>query len=33
MNQIGAHRDGKIKEILITDAQPVEFDEPLAIIE
>ena len=33
MNQIGAHRAGKIKEILITDAQPVEFDEPLAVIE
>ncbi len=33
MNQISAHRAGKIKEILITDAQPVEFDQPLAVID
>ncbi len=33
MNQISAHRAGKIKEILIADAQPVEFDQPLAVIE
>lgn len=33
MNQITAHKDGKIKEILIQNAQPVEFDQPLAVIE
>ncbi|HXV74544.1 MAG TPA: acetyl-CoA carboxylase biotin carboxyl carrier protein [Sphingomonadales bacterium] len=33
MNQIAAHKDGKIKEILIQNAQPVEFDQPLAVIE
>lgn len=33
MNQIPAPRSGKIVEILVTDAQPVEFGEPLMIIE
>ncbi len=33
MNQINAQKAGKIKEILITDAQPIEFDQPLAVIE
>lgn len=33
MNQITAHKDGKIKEILIANAQPVEYDQPLMIIE
>ncbi|MBW8814663.1 MAG: acetyl-CoA carboxylase biotin carboxyl carrier protein [Caulobacterales bacterium] len=33
MNPIPAPRAGKILEILIEDAQPVEFGEPLAIIE
>lgn len=33
MNPLPAPRGGKIKEILVTDAQPVEFDEPLLIIE
>jgi len=33
MNPIPAPRGGKIVEILVDDAQPVEFGEPLAIIE
>ncbi|GJL91485.1 acetyl-CoA carboxylase biotin carboxyl carrier protein [Hyphococcus sp.] len=33
MNPIVAPRAGKILKILVTDAQPVEFDEPLLIIE
>lgn len=33
MNPIPASRSGKIVEILVEDAQPVEFGEPLAIIE
>jgi acetyl-CoA carboxylase biotin carboxyl carrier protein len=33
MNPIPAPRAGKIVEILVEDAQPVEFGEPLAIIE
>lgn len=33
MNPVPAPRAGKIVEILIGDAQPVEFGEPLAIIE
>ena len=33
MNQIPAPRGGKIAEILIEDGQPVEYDEPLMIIE
>lgn len=33
MNQIPAPRSGKVTEILVTDAQPVEFGEALMIIE
>jgi acetyl-CoA carboxylase biotin carboxyl carrier protein len=33
MNPIPAPRAGKIVQILVEDAQPVEFGEPLAIIE
>ncbi|MFC7064954.1 acetyl-CoA carboxylase biotin carboxyl carrier protein [Brucella rhizosphaerae] len=33
MNQIAAPRAGTVKAILIEDAQPVEFGEPLVIIE
>ena len=33
MNQIPAPRAGTIKQILVEDGQPVEFGEPLLIIE
>ncbi len=33
MNQIPAPRDGKVTAVLVDDAQPVEFGEPLLIIE
>jgi len=33
MNQIPAHKSGKITRILFDDAQPVEFGEPLVVIE
>lgn len=33
MNPIPAPRAGKVVEILVSDAQPVEFGEPLVIIE
>ena len=33
MNPIAAPRDGKITRILVQNAQPVEFDQALAIIE
>lgn len=33
MNQIPAPRSGTVKQILIEDGQPVEFGEPLLIIE
>ena len=33
MNPIPAPRSGKIVEILVADAQPVEFGEPLVVIE
>ena len=33
MNPVPAPRAGKLLEILIEDTQPVEFGEPLAIIE
>ncbi|MEX3008823.1 acetyl-CoA carboxylase biotin carboxyl carrier protein [Hoeflea sp. TYP-13] len=33
MNQIPAPRSGKVTAILIDDAQPVEFGEPLLVIE
>ena len=33
MNPITAPKSGTVKEILVADAQPVEFDDPLLIIE
>jgi acetyl-CoA carboxylase biotin carboxyl carrier protein len=33
MNPIQAPRDGVVKEILVGDAQPVEFGEPLVLLE
>ena len=33
MNQIPAEKDGTVKAILVDDAQPVEFGEPLLVIE
>lgn len=33
MNQIPAPRDGTVTAILVEDAQPVEFGEPLVVIE
>jgi acetyl-CoA carboxylase biotin carboxyl carrier protein len=33
MNQIPAHKSGVISRILITDSQPVEYGQPLAVIE
>lgn len=33
MNQIPAPRSGKVTAILVEDAQPVEFGEPLLVIE
>jgi acetyl-CoA carboxylase biotin carboxyl carrier protein len=33
MNPIPSPRAGKIVEVLVSDAQPVEFGEPLVIIE
>ncbi len=33
MNQIPAHRSGTITKILVTDSQPVEYGEPLVVIE
>jgi acetyl-CoA carboxylase biotin carboxyl carrier protein len=33
MNPIPAPRDGVLLEILVTDSQPVEFGEPLVVIE
>jgi acetyl-CoA carboxylase biotin carboxyl carrier protein len=33
MNPIPAPRDGVLLEILVADSQPVEFGEPLAVIE
>jgi acetyl-CoA carboxylase biotin carboxyl carrier protein len=33
MNPIPAPKDGVLLEILVTDSQPVEFGEPLAVIE
>ncbi len=32
MNMIKAHKAGVVKEILVNDAQPVEYDEPIMII-
>jgi len=33
MNQIPAHKPGKVTRILVKDAQPVEYGEPLVVIE
>lgn len=33
MNQIPAHRSGTVSRILVDDAQPVEYGEPLVVIE
>ena len=33
MNPIAAPRDGKVLDILVGDAQPVEFGEPLVLLE
>jgi len=33
MNQIVAPRAGKVTDILVADGQPVEYDEPLLVIE
>jgi acetyl-CoA carboxylase biotin carboxyl carrier protein len=33
MNQIAAPRSGTVTQILVVDAQPVEYDQPLVIIE
>ena len=33
MNPIQSPRDGVVQEILVGDAQPVEFGEPLVVLE
>lgn len=33
MNQIAATRAGVVRQILVQDAQPVEYDQPLVVIE
>jgi len=33
MNQIPAHKSGKVTRILVSDASPVEYGEPLLVIE
>jgi acetyl-CoA carboxylase biotin carboxyl carrier protein len=33
MNQIPAHRSGTISRVLVEDAQPIEYGQPLVIIE
>ncbi|MDO1581883.1 acetyl-CoA carboxylase biotin carboxyl carrier protein [Rhizobium oryzicola] len=33
MNQIPAPRSGRVTEIIVNDAQPVEYGEPLVVIE
>lgn len=33
MNPIKATKSGKVSQIFVTDGQPIEFDEPLMIIE
>jgi acetyl-CoA carboxylase biotin carboxyl carrier protein len=33
MNQIPAHRSGTVTRILVDDSQPVEYGEPLLVIE
>ena len=33
MNEITAHKNGKIKKILVKNSEPIEFGEPLILIE
>ena len=33
MNPIAAPRGGTIKQVLVQDGQPVEYEQPLAVIE
>ena len=33
MNPITAPRGGKVTQVLVANGQPVEFDQPLAVIE
>jgi acetyl-CoA carboxylase biotin carboxyl carrier protein len=33
MNPITATRAGTVKQVLVIDAQPVEYDQPLVIVE
>ena len=33
LNQIEADRSGVVKSIMVEDAQPVEFDQPLFVLE
>ncbi|MCK5575018.1 MAG: acetyl-CoA carboxylase, biotin carboxyl carrier protein, partial [Sphingomonadales bacterium] len=33
MNPISAPKGGTVKEILVSDSEPIEFDQPLLIIE
>jgi acetyl-CoA carboxylase biotin carboxyl carrier protein len=33
MNQIPAHKSGVVSRILVTDAQPIEYGQPLAVID
>lgn len=33
MNQIKAHKDGTIKQVLVSNGEPVEFDQVLMLIE
>jgi acetyl-CoA carboxylase biotin carboxyl carrier protein len=33
MNQIPSHKAGKVVRIMVEDGQPVEYDEPLMIVE
>ncbi len=33
MNPITAPRAGTVRDILVQDAQPVEYDQPLVIVE
>ena len=33
MNNISAENDGTVKKILVKNEQPIQFDEPLLIIE
>jgi acetyl-CoA carboxylase biotin carboxyl carrier protein len=33
MNPIAAPRSGAVKQVFVVDAQPVEFDQPLVVVE